>query len=37
MGLWAGKAYVIYSLARDELAAFTIEDGAARELELSEA
>ena len=37
VGLWTGKAYLIYSLARDELAAFTIEDGAARELELSEA
>jgi proteasome lid subunit RPN8/RPN11 len=27
VGLWAGKAYVIYSLARDELAAWTIADG----------
>ena len=34
VGLWAGKAYVIYSLARDELAAFTIKDGRAHELEL---
>ena len=25
VGLWAGKPYVIYSLARDELAAWTIE------------
>ena len=35
VGLWAGKPYVIYSLAQDELAAFTIDDGRARELELS--
>jgi proteasome lid subunit RPN8/RPN11 len=26
VGLWAGKPYVIYSLARDELAAWTIGD-----------
>ena len=25
VGLWAGKPYVIYSLARDELAAWTLE------------
>ena len=35
VGLWAGKPYLIYSLARDELAAFTIEDGSVRELELA--
>jgi len=35
VGLWTGKPYVIYSLALDELAAFTIEDGSARELELA--
>ena len=29
VGLWAGKPYLIYSLARDELAAWTIEDGGA--------
>jgi proteasome lid subunit RPN8/RPN11 len=27
IGLWAGKAYLIYSLLQDELAAFRIEDG----------
>ena len=32
VGLWAGKPYVIYSLARDELAAWTIGDGAAQPL-----
>ena len=35
VGLWPGKPYVIYSLAQDELAAFMIDDGRARELELS--
>ena len=35
VGLWAGKPYVIYSLARDELAAWTIRDGAAEPLPLS--
>jgi proteasome lid subunit RPN8/RPN11 len=35
VGLWAGKPYVIYSLARDELAAWTIAGGAADPLELS--
>jgi proteasome lid subunit RPN8/RPN11 len=34
VGLWAGKPYVIYSLARNELAAWTIRDGAAEPLEL---
>jgi proteasome lid subunit RPN8/RPN11 len=28
IGLWDGRPYLIYSLARDELAAFTIRDGA---------
>ena len=28
VGLWAGRPYLIYSLARDELRAFTISDGA---------
>ena len=32
VGLWAGKPYVIYSLARDELAAWTIGDGGAQPL-----
>ena len=35
VGLWADKPYVIYSLARDELAAWTIRDGAAEPLPLS--
>ena len=34
VGLWAARPYVIYSLARDELAAWTIVDGAAEPLEL---
>jgi proteasome lid subunit RPN8/RPN11 len=35
VGLWAGKLYVIYSLARDELAAWTITDGTVEPLELA--
>ena len=35
VGLWAGKQYVIYSLARDELAAWTIVNGAAEPLPLA--
>jgi proteasome lid subunit RPN8/RPN11 len=35
VGLWAGKPYVIYSLARDELAAWRIGDGASEPLELA--
>jgi proteasome lid subunit RPN8/RPN11 len=35
VGLWAGKPYVIYSLARDELAAWTIADGTPEPLELT--
>jgi proteasome lid subunit RPN8/RPN11 len=27
VGLWVGRPYVIYSLARDELAAWRIDDG----------
>jgi len=34
VGLWAGKPYVIYSLARDELAAWTIANGSPQPLEL---
>ena len=34
VGLWAGKPYVIYSLARDELAAWRIADGGFEPLEL---
>jgi len=36
VGLWTGKPYLIYSPARDELAAWTISDGGAVEpLELA--
>jgi proteasome lid subunit RPN8/RPN11 len=35
VGLWAGKPYVIYSPARDELAAWRITDGAVEPLELA--
>jgi proteasome lid subunit RPN8/RPN11 len=35
VGLWAGRPYVIYSLARDELAAWRITDGAVEPLQLS--
>ena len=34
VGLWAGKPYVIYSLARDELAAWRILNGSFEPLEL---
>ncbi len=34
VGLWQGKPYLIYCVARDELAAWTIEDGRIAELEL---
>jgi len=35
VGLWEGKPYVIYSLARDELAAWTIASGSVDPLELA--
>ena len=35
IGLWEGKPYLIYSLARDELAAWTIQNGQISPLELS--
>jgi proteasome lid subunit RPN8/RPN11 len=35
VGLWAGKPYVIYSLARDELAAWRIMDASVEPLELA--
>ena len=35
IGLWAGKPYLIYSLGRDDLAAFTIEDGQISELQVT--
>jgi proteasome lid subunit RPN8/RPN11 len=34
VGLWQGKPYLIYCVARDELAAWTIEDGRIEPLEL---
>ena len=34
VGLWAGKPYVIYSLARDELAGWRIVDGGVEPVEL---
>ena len=35
IGLWEGKPYLIYSLARDELRAWTIQDGEISPVELS--
>ena len=35
VGLWQGRPYVIYSVARDELAAWTIADGTIEPLALS--
>jgi proteasome lid subunit RPN8/RPN11 len=32
IGLWEGKPYVVYSLQKDDLAAFRIEDGQIEEL-----
>ena len=34
VGLWQGRPYLIYSVARDELAAWTITDGAIEPLAL---
>jgi proteasome lid subunit RPN8/RPN11 len=34
VGLWQGRPYLIYSVARDELAAWTIADGAIEPLAL---
>ena len=34
VGLWQGRPYLIYSVARDELAAWTIADGAIDPVEL---
>jgi proteasome lid subunit RPN8/RPN11 len=36
IGLWTERPYVIYSLADDELRAYTIEDGRAAALDLAE-
>jgi len=33
-GLWQGRPYLIYSVARDQLAAWTISDGSFEPLEL---
>src|SRR5690242_1607100 len=35
VGLWAGRPYLIYSLARDELAAWRIVDSGIEELDLT--
>jgi proteasome lid subunit RPN8/RPN11 len=35
VGLWDGRPYLIYSVARDELAAWTIADGSIEPLELN--
>jgi [CysO sulfur-carrier protein]-S-L-cysteine hydrolase len=35
VGLWQGRPYLIYSVARDELAAWTISAGSIEPLELS--
>jgi proteasome lid subunit RPN8/RPN11 len=35
IGLWEGKPYLIYAVRSDELAAWTIEDGDIRPLELA--
>jgi [CysO sulfur-carrier protein]-S-L-cysteine hydrolase len=35
IGLWAGKPYLVYSLQKDDLAAFRIEDGQIQEVPLT--
>ena len=35
VGLWQGRPYLIYSVARDELAAWTIADGSIEPLDLA--
>jgi proteasome lid subunit RPN8/RPN11 len=37
VGLWTSRPYVIYSVANDDLRAYTIEDGRAAALDVSEA
>jgi [CysO sulfur-carrier protein]-S-L-cysteine hydrolase len=37
IGLWQGRPYLIYSVALDELRAYTLEDGRATPLELAAA
>jgi proteasome lid subunit RPN8/RPN11 len=36
IGLWAGKPYLVYSIGKDDLAAFRIEDGQIEELTLTQ-
>jgi proteasome lid subunit RPN8/RPN11 len=36
IGLWEGKAYLVYSLQNDDLAAFRIEDGRIEELPVTQ-
>jgi proteasome lid subunit RPN8/RPN11 len=36
IGLWAGKPYLVYSIQKDDLAAFQIEDGQIQELPLTQ-
>jgi [CysO sulfur-carrier protein]-S-L-cysteine hydrolase len=36
IGLWAGKPYLVYSIRKDDLAAFRIEDGQIEELPLTQ-
>ena len=35
IGLWAGKPYLVYSLQKDDLAAFRIEDGQIKDIPLT--
>ena len=35
IGLWAGKPYLVYSIQKDDLAAFRIEDGRIEEIPVS--
>jgi proteasome lid subunit RPN8/RPN11 len=35
IGLWAGKPYLVYSIGKDDLAAFRIEDGQIEELRVT--
>ena len=36
IGLWAGKPYLVYSIQKDDLAAFRIEDGQIQSLPLTQ-
>jgi [CysO sulfur-carrier protein]-S-L-cysteine hydrolase len=36
IGLWAGKPYLVYSIGKDDLAAFRIEDGQIEELPVTQ-